>query len=179
MCDSVLATSQRDGARHASSWGTGPPGPLPDQQVLRSLSTWPESNSSCGCCCSPSVSPVVQNYATDFFFRLHLLWCRGFPTLHFSSSLWRRCGDVHSCLWLVNVAHALDAVLKLDLCGVLGSYELSWPRCLIFPSGGEISMFTGVDGSNPQWLAPLGGSLSELLEREKVVCRGEAWSEAC
>ena len=34
-----------------------------------------------------------------------------------------------------------------------------------------------VDDCDPQRLAPLGGSLSELLERQKVVYRGEAQSE--
>ena len=36
-----------------------------------------------------------------------------------------------------------------------------------------------VDGCDPQRLVPLGGSLSELLERVNVVCRGVAWSETC
>ena len=39
--------------------------------------------------------------------------------------------------------------------------------------------FFEVDGCDPQRLVPLGGSLSELLEREKVVCCGVARSEAC
>ena len=41
--------------------------------------------------------------------------------------------------------------------------------------------FCEADDCDPQRLVPLGGclSLSELLERGKVVSRGEAWSEAC
>ena len=42
-----------------------------------------------------------------------------------------------------------------------------------------VENFLEVDGCDPQRLVPLGGSLSELLERVKVVCRGVAWSETC
>ena len=39
--------------------------------------------------------------------------------------------------------------------------------------------FSEVDGCDPQRLVPLGASLSELLQREKAVCRGVARSKAC
>ena len=39
--------------------------------------------------------------------------------------------------------------------------------------------FFEIDGCDPQRLVPLGSSLSELLERERVLCRGVARSEAC
>ena len=42
-----------------------------------------------------------------------------------------------------------------------------------------VEWFLEGDGCDPEWLVPLGSSLPELLEREQVVCRGVAWSEAC
>ena len=59
------------------------------------------------------------------------------------------------------------------------------PRCLALqrPSirycDPPCRMLFEVDGGDPQWLVPLSGSLSNLLERELVVCRAVAWSEAC
>ena len=36
-----------------------------------------------------------------------------------------------------------------------------------------------LDGCDPKWLVPLSGSPSELVGREKAICRGVAWSAAC
>ena len=42
-----------------------------------------------------------------------------------------------------------------------------------------LKAFFEVNGCDPKRLVPFGGSLSKLLQREKVVFCGEARSEAC
>ena len=55
--------------------------------------------------------------------------------------------------------------------------SLKAAHMLLCPTVSEGSL--QVDGCDPQRMVPLGGSLSELPERVKVVCRGVARSETC
>ena len=61
-----------------------------------------------------------------------------------------------------------------------------WSSSALFPQSRPyaavlhcVEGFLEVDGCDPKRLVPLGDSLSELLERVKVVCRAVAWSETC
>ena len=57
-----------------------------------------------------------------------------------SRSLSVHFGDVNACLWRVNVAHAHLMRCSDSTCTAFLKV-MSWPRCLISPSGGRISMF--------------------------------------